>query len=306
MSVSSIKAAQLWFTRLKHRANDMASLIAFSFSPFSSFNTQLIVRRRPNEVNNDDNVVLNIAQWPGSKVGSGGFVWDGARRLALHLEQHGDGCGANSHTKAIASRQLQSLSVLELGSGTGAAGLAAAALGARSVTITDQASFCFKRKPLSAESDSLLDLMRLNVCANDHLLETKPQVAEFLWGENSHMAKLPPLGDIITERHTEYNHYDIICGTDILLFVDATAALVKSLRHLSCPSTVVVIEHTDRSNCSVTYPSDLLKFFAAIQEDGLWSATVVRDEGRNITIRMVRRQTGDDTNSMRVRTSTCH
>lgn len=277
--------ARLWLTRLRHRATDLKNVLSFSLSPFSVVTTELAVGTS----------VLNISQWPGSRVGSGGFVWDGARRLASHFERHGDGCAAGPHSAAAAGRAWRGMTVLELGAGTGAAGLAASTLGA-DVTLTDQASFRFPvgdgdglRKP--GPADSLLDLMRSNVRDNlEALLGRKPEVSEMLWGEDAHMARLPP---VTAQSRDGYNEYDLICGTDILLFESAQVALVRSLRCLSGSSTVVVIEHTDRADSSgADYPPDLQNFFRVLAEDGLWSPSVVRDHGRRITIRMVRTGAG--------------
>lgn len=280
-------------TRLKHRVTDFIDLLSFSLCPFSTATTKLAVGKSS----------LNILQWPGRRVGSGGFVWDGARRLTSHFDRHGDGCGPNLRSSsngltsaAIPGRPWKGMSVLELGAGTGAAGLATAALGAN-VTLTDQASFCFpgpqggdNPNGKLVEAETLLDLMRTNVTQNEAaFLGQKPAVSEMLWGNIAHMAALPP----IPERSEcgEFNEYGMIVGTDILLFQDAQEFMVQSLRRLSGPSTVVMIEHTDRTGGSgETYPADLLNFLGLLAEDGLWSPAVVRDNGRHITLRMVRRR----------------
>jgi len=300
-------AARSWLTRLGHRATDVVDVLSFSLSPFSTLRTELVVGPS----------VLQISQWPGSKVGSGGFVWDGSRRLASHFQRHGDGCAAHgppgrdgkgdgpSSGPAVRSRPWRGLAVLELGAGTGtgAAGLAASSLGA-DVTLTDQASFRYPGSEGGGDGirppETLLDLMRLNVRNNAAVFEggaggggtgrSRPRVSEMLWGDEEHMARLPP-----TPAQTEggYNAYDLICGTDILLFKTAQTAMVRSLRCLSGPSTVVIIEHTDRNGSDDDYPSDLRHFFRLLAEDGLWSPSVVRDHGRYLTLRMVRTREGD-------------
>ena len=59
---------------------------------------------------------------------------------------------------------------------------------------------------------------------------------------------------------------------------------------------MVLIEHTDRGGQdSAMYPSDLRQFIAALAEgDGAWVATVVRDHGRHILLRLVRTRAGVD------------
>jgi hypothetical protein len=63
-----------------------------------------------------------------SDVWLGSAVWPAAHALIEHLEEH------------RAALRLPALSVLELGAGTGACGLAAAALGAARVLLTDKAA----------------------------------------------------------------------------------------------------------------------------------------------------------------------
>eukprot|EP01051_Picozoa_sp_SAG22_P005870 SAG22_NODE_363_length_11694_cov_40.815783_9_plen_129_part_00 len=82
--------------------------------------------------------------------------------------------------------------------------------------------------------------------------------------------------------------FDVICGGDILLFTAAHSDLLATLRMLSSESTVVLIEHTDRSNMTTAFPEDLKHFLALVADDGLWRPTIVRDVGRHITVRMVR------------------
>ncbi len=60
---------------------------------------------------------------------------------------------------------------------------------------------------------------------------------------------------------------------------------------LCTPGTVVLFEHTDRGlwEGDYLYPLDLARFLAAVEAEGRWESTVVRDVGRHITLRMVRR-----------------
>ena len=339
----------LWMTRSRQRIVDFGDILSFSFYPFASCRTML---------NLGGGVpAIQLEMWPGRSVGSGGFVWGAARRLASHLRLHGDGCAADPAGAfgATEGRSWDQVRVLELGAGTGALGLAARALGAKSVTITDQAHFCFpgqqqyrpgaEREEEAASglgARSLLDLMAINVQLNersgDREEEPAPmlpkaaaapanptptattrappssppppppppsspsslpppplappltgplaavQVHELLWGAEAMMSRLP------------HESYDLICGADILLFTSAHADLVATLKDLSRPSTVVLIEHTDRGGqASGIYPRDLRLFVAALADgDGAWAATVVRDHGRHILLRLVRTRAGVD------------
>lgn len=273
-------AAGSWLTRLGHRVSDFYTIGAFSMSGNSSTS----LRVGP--------AVLSLQQWAGPKVGSGGYLWGGSRRMCDYLESNGDGnpVSATGRTRGPgvpgSTMPLQGLRLLELGAGTGGLGLAAAVLGAN-VTITDQASFAFPNNGNyevgARPKRTLLDLAQANV--NQNLLmipSTAPAVCEMLWGERASMRSLP------------HARYDVICGGDILLFTSAHEALVRTLRHLSCPNTVVLIEHTDRDNDDTEYPKDMCDFLQTIREDGLWQPTVVRDHGRHLTIRMVYRENAEE------------
>tara|TARA_B110001452_G_C15141962_1_gene397625 strand:+ start:51 stop:896 length:846 start_codon:yes stop_codon:yes gene_type:complete len=270
-----------WMLHAMHRASDLATVVTFGVPLVFSRSTTLTVAERV--LDGAATVrVLQLQQWSGSKVGSGGFLWDASRRLVRYMEAHGDGApriAGDAGTAAVASRDLRGLKLLELGSGTGGMGLAAAVLGAE-VTLTDQASFVYpggarRERP----TKTLLDLARANVQENAPVLLEKavplPTVAKLLWGDAADLAALPQA------------RYDIIAGADVLLFTDAHEGLLQTLRRVSSASTVVLIEHTDRGGEQDEFPPDLLSFLKLVRSEGRWKPTVVRDYGRHITLRMV-------------------
>ena len=365
MAIARTESA--WLTRALHQVNDVWKVVTFGL-PLHSLSTSLRVGGR----------VLHLRQWSGSKVGSGGFLWGASRRLVRYMEAHGDGSpalppsadGSAPGAPAVASRPLWGLKLLELGSGTGGAGIAAAILGAH-VTMTDQASYVYPGGPQREQPTvTLLDLARTNVELNAPLLlecaraaasaaaaqttaaqtaasapaaadpaaalmplnvvsavsavsdesdesavtavvsaaadpaalaartglcqhpspldvvtsvvsscsspaPLLPVVAKLLWGDAADLAGLP------------HPKYDIIAGADVLLFVDAHEALLRTLEQLGSATTVVLIEHTDRGKEAHEYPCDLLLFLKRVGAEGRWKPTVVRDSGRHITIRMV-------------------
>jgi len=292
-----------WPTRALQQASDWWSILTFGI-PLLSYSTTLRVAER----------VLHVQQWSGNKVGSGGYLWGGSRRLVRYIERHGDGSpavppsddGRSQGTAAVASRPLSGLTLLELGAGTGGAGLAAAVFGME-VTLTDQASFVYPGGARrNAPTHTLLDLARANVKQNAPMLlecalsavesaavesatvatgkapsgvaqvhAPLPAVARLLWGEASDLAELP------------HAKYDVIAGADVLLFTSAHEGLLRTLRQLSSASTVVLIEHTDRGVEEDEFPLDMRHFLNLVAAEGRWTPTVVRDHGRHITIRMV-------------------
>ena len=266
-----------YLERFCHRLADSWTVLTFGL-PFGALPTRVHVGK----------TTLYLKQWSGSLVGSGGYVWGASRRLCTYLEAYGDGSPINGSASEVQSRAVDTLRLLSLGSGAGACGLAAAVLGFAHVTLSDQASFRYPMGDgdgLTPPAQTLLDLARENVRWNEDTLSrslANVSVARLLWGDRA--------------DHDALTHatYDVICGSDILLFTEALPQLLTTLRCLSNDATVVLIEHTDRglweSQTAYSYPPELERFFKAIEEDGLWQPSVVRDVGRHITLRMVRRK----------------
>ena len=128
--------------------------------------------------------------WNG-KLGTGGRVWPGAVAMCQLL------CSMSS---SIAGSHI-----LELGTGTGAVGLYAGALGASRVILTDG-------------SDAEVELAGLNARRHTHLFSPKARVQASLhpWGE--------PLDPSITAEG-----FDFILGADITYSLSALPALCDTL-----------------------------------------------------------------------------
>ena len=271
---------------------------------------------------------LHLQQWSGSTVGSGGNVWGASRRLSQYLEAYGDGSPPTASAVEVLSRPLSTLRLLDVGSGTGAVGLAAALLGFGHVTLSEQASFCY---PNSGGPDgrktpvrSLLDLARANVQRNVGALQscdasdgsdagngcdggggnggngdggggdsggTLPSGSPRPRGVARPLPEVARLlwGDEDDLAAMPHTSYDVICGGDILLFTGFVPQLLQTLQRLSSATTVVLIEHTDRGNSATEFPLDLMRFLEAVHAEGMWQPTVVRDVGRHITLRMTKR-----------------
>lgn len=182
--------------------------------------------------------------------GVGGEVWPAASALCEWLGNHSaEVCGSR---------------ILELGSGTGACGLYAAALGAASVQLTDGGPV------------ELISLARANILRNRHLFRAGSSVEarRLRWEEHS---PLPRDADLIIASDVWYRHAD---GA-------ANAALARTLRELldqpPKPRAIVAHEHRSReAPFDATLPrwdadDELLEAFAAaarehgLRLEGLWS-----------------------------------
>ena len=116
-----------------------------------------------------------------------GILWTGAISLSRWL---------------LRADVMRGKAVLELGAGTGACGLYAAALGARRVTLTDGGS---------SYGLASLATARANVQANQELwsTETEVTVVPYAWGE--------PFSE-------ELSGYDYIIGSDVTAYSEAAHA----------------------------------------------------------------------------------
>ena len=144
---------------------------------------------------------------------TGGRLWPGALLMCRFLRQE----------------KLDDLRVLELGSGTGAVGLYAAALGARHVTLTDG-------------QERVLRLAQTNADANhDRGLWTRDTTVEVVslpWG--------PALPGELAKRPIAY---DLILGASITYTTELHSVLCESLRTLlshHSPDARVVLSHDKR------------------------------------------------------------
>ncbi len=116
--------------------------------------------------------------------------------------------------------------MIEIGSGTGAVGLAAAALGASSVILTDL--------------NYLEGLVTANITRNN--LSSKASFAPLTWGQPLSSQIPPP-------------PFDIILASDVLYQHDCVHPLISTLKTLSGPSTQIFLstEHRPR----LPFPQDL-------------------------------------------------
>mmetsp|Transcript_26381 Transcript_26381/g.84546 ORF Transcript_26381/g.84546 Transcript_26381/m.84546 type:complete len:311 (+) Transcript_26381:202-1134(+) len=148
---------------------------------------------------------LLIHQEPGTfddgfdGLDTGCTVWDAARATAEQLL-----AGRRPLARLVAGKR-----VVELGSGTGLAGLACAAAGASHVTLTDL--------------PCRLPLLRRNVRANGWLATLGGcglACSALDWGSDDLPARLSALGD-----------FDVLVGTDLVYEEEHSAAVARLLAH---------------------------------------------------------------------------
>lgn len=132
--------------------------------------------------------------------GVAGVVWEGATVLCEYITSH--------------ANEWKNKRVLELGAGTGLAGIVAAKIGSQSVTLTDQ--------------ERNLEILRQNIKLNFADGEVvKPHVEKLEWNVN--------LDDFSS------SDYDIVIGADVIYNVDMFRNLLKTMRHLSGEGCQVIL-----------------------------------------------------------------
>ncbi|XP_029114061.1 protein N-lysine methyltransferase METTL21D [Scleropages formosus] len=155
------------------------------------------------EIERNDGSTLRIQQCSEGDVGC--VVWDAAIVLCKYLETKAFWEPAAGRNEWLQKR------VVELGAGTGAAGLMAASLGAR-VTLTDL--------------PELQHLLHLNMEENRSLVtQGDVRAGELTWGAD------------VTEFQPEP---DFILMADCIYYEQSVGPLLKTLRDLAGPHTCVI------------------------------------------------------------------
>ncbi|KAF1332012.1 Beta-glucosidase 30, partial [Globisporangium splendens] len=167
--------------------------------------------------------VKQLLQGELNGLGTGLTVWPAACVLLKHLDH-----------RFGATKQLQNQFVLELGSGTGAVGIAAAMLHARRVVVTDVDNVLF----LMQEN---ADLARHESQARgENPITTIVEVASYMWGAPPSEAILPP--------NAEPQEYpDLILVSDCILpRLYPIEPLVAALALLCKPHAKILISYEHR------------------------------------------------------------
>ena len=136
---------------------------------------------------------------------------------------------------------------MELGCGTGAVGLYAAALGASRVALTD------------GGPPALLQLARANADANAQLYDGEVEVRPLEWGA--------PLGDL--------GDCDVVLASDVTYAADALPALASTLRALTDGGCRRILVAHERRVANDDAPDEKFDgFVAAAAAAGLGVATL--------------------------------
>lgn len=183
-----------------------------SINSVSSDSTLLRLKGRSYDTSNGFTINGNTIQItsPGqAHLGTGLTIWDGSYVLAKHLEHDSD---------LVAGKR-----VLEVGAGTGIAGIAAALLHARTVYITD----------LLYALDNLRSNVEMNIVP---LAESVVTVQELDWSD-----------DATYPHSSSFEEWDIILGADVVWLEHLVPSLVKCLSAITGRKTKVIIAHQSRS-----------------------------------------------------------
>ena len=175
-------------------------------------------RRAQDTLGADNSATANAAAGGGDLTGV--RLWDAAPALIQHLSKR-------------RKRLLKGRHVLELGAGTGACGLAAAAFGAAHVVLSDLDTLStLSSDDAGWQTQSTLSALAENVALNGARGELC-SVAELRWGDADHIASL---------RETRADGFDTIIASDVLYYPPETyPALADTIRALAAPDASVAL-----------------------------------------------------------------
>lgn len=158
---------------------------------------------------NDQVLLINEDQ--AAHLGTGLNTWDGSVILAKYFE-------CNQHL-------IKDKRILELGAGTGIAGISTLLLGARFVHLTD----------LGYALANLLSNIELNT-KNFATKQKNYKVSELDWDNEETYPK---------DDGLQFNYYDVIIGADIVWLEHLIPALVTTLKTLMTPdrNTIFILSH---------------------------------------------------------------
>lgn len=187
---------------------------------------------------------------------TGSQVWPATLALSQYLEE------ATLGLKGTENHIPDGRVVLELGAGTGLVGLCAHALGAKKVLLTDV--------------PSVLPGIARNVELNTSAVQGSVQVAGLDWR------------DVADGKGLPLDEFDIILGSDIVLWPELFEPLCTALTRLAAPKTSILLSIEHRSKEISKFFETLAQSFEVVEMDS--SATVkAQNMGNNVRIYHARR-----------------
>ena len=209
--------------------------------------------------------ILQSGNTAGGNVGA--VVWDCAAALYSLIE-----APALAGVRGEKILTMQGKRVLELGSGTGLAGIAAARAGARRVVLTDNCNIDALRANVDANAhrstDSSLDDAGADDTAADdaarHAVGRAVRVAPLDW----HAADAAAL-DALRAAHFSGSDPDVIIASDVMYARESSMAFVALLERLVAPSAVgiaVLLAYKHRHAGLLTPAWERLRESFAVEE----------------------------------------
>jgi predicted nicotinamide N-methyase len=197
---------------------------------------------------------------------TGRIVWDGAVVLAKHLERASRGRGEfraaetppvappnapprhGSAGPAPARLALGGARVIELGAGTGLSGLAAAALGAAEVALTDL-PYCTAQLAANAEASRARWAQTSTAAASTAAASTAAALAA------PGRVRVAALDWTRPVESTAFGRYDVILGADVVWLKELVGPLARALEALTSapggnPDAVILLAHQTRSSAT--------------------------------------------------------
>lgn len=163
---------------------------------------------------------------------TGVVVWDAAIVLAKYLE--------------TIRNQIKDKNILELGSGTGAVGLSAAAIGAKVVVLSDQ--------------DELVEFLNHNIELNTEIIPKDSDVVALplKWGDINHMEPVA----------SKCGNIHFILMSDCVFYKESVDDLFNTLQALSDQNTIIFMSYEERDSQEKL---EVMKmFFEKMKEKFIW------------------------------------
>ena len=164
-------------------------------------------------------------------------VWEAAPVLIRHLDKH----------RSLVQGKL----VLELGSGTGAVGLACAAFGAQHSVLSDADTEATISTDFGWQTGSVLQSLRDNLALNSRRVQSTVSVAELRWGDEAQHAQL-------LKRHP--SGFDVIVSSDTLYYKpeETYKEMASTIRALAAADCRVILTYMVRHGHEHTFIDDYL------------------------------------------------